>query len=218
MKEYTAFFDLDNTILSTSSGKMLIRFLREHGLISKWGLFRIFSIMWLYRTGMVNPDRAMDMISMMYRGVYEASIIRQAEELFEEYLKNRIRKDAEKEIKFHREQGGSTVILSASTSHICRTVMDHLGMDGMLCTVMDVRDSRLTGKTVDGYCHGEEKLRRALAWCKERGQSLDDAYYYADALADLPALESVGHPRCVTPDERLREIAEEREWQICEWI
>lgn len=40
---------------------------------------------------------------------------------------------------------------------------------------------------------------------------------YGDSMADLPMLEAVGRPFCVSPDSRLRKVAQERAWPILPW-
>ncbi|MBW1849555.1 MAG: HAD-IB family hydrolase, partial [Deltaproteobacteria bacterium] len=34
---------------------------------------------------------------------------------------------------------------------------------------------------------------------------------------DIPVLEVVGHPMCVTPDKKLEKVAVEKGWIICRW-
>ncbi len=49
------------------------------------------------------------------------------------------------------------------------------------------------------------------------GVDLSASYAYSDSMTDLPMLEAVGHPVAVNPDRELREIAEEKDWQILEF-
>jgi phosphoserine phosphatase len=43
---------------------------------------------------------------------------------------------------------------------------------------------------------------------------MKDSYYHADSINDLPLLEEVGIPVCITPDKKLERIAMKRGWRI----
>ncbi|OHD66297.1 MAG: hypothetical protein A2176_07355 [Spirochaetes bacterium RBG_13_51_14] len=213
---YTAFFDLDHTILSTSSGKIMLKGSYEHGIIGKKEIFKAIIINILYRTGILSSQSAVERWLQWYVGMSIEMVAPIAMEWVEE-LNKFIREDARRELKLHRDNGARTVILSASTTYICEQIKNTLDMDDILCTEIEVIDGSLTGKLKGRYCYGEEKLIRARQYCQEKGMRMEDAYYYADSIADLPVLESVGNPVCVTPDKKLERIARKRGWEIYHW-
>ncbi|RUM94552.1 MAG: HAD-IB family hydrolase, partial [Thiothrix sp.] len=43
---------------------------------------------------------------------------------------------------------------------------------------------------------------------------LDKSWFYSDSHNDLPLLEQVSNPYAVDPDDTLRRIAQERNWNI----
>ena len=52
-------------------------------------------------------------------------------------------------------------------------------------------------------CWAEGKLNAADAWCSDHKIKLANAWFYTDALEDLPLLDAVGHPVAVNPTEDL---------------
>ncbi len=211
-----AFFDLDHTILDTSSGNIMFRGSYESGIIGKRGIAGSLGIILLYRLGLMSAERAVGRWMRWYRGIDVETILPLAAEWIET-LKGHVRGDAVREIRRQRELGARTVILSASPTFICERMRDYLKMDDMICTELEIVDGRLTGRLRKGYCHGREKLIRAVRYCDALGRSIKDTWYYADSIADLPVLEAVGNPVCVTPDARLMRIARKRGWRIERW-
>jgi phosphatidylglycerophosphatase C len=113
---------------------------------------------------------------------------------------------AMKRLLQHQRAGHRCVLVSASTSPYMHLVGANLGVDAVLCTEMEVRDGRYTGKMATANCHGEEKVRRLLVWLAEQ----DDA----SAPAPPPALHAYGDTKGDLPLLRLASTAwyRERRW------
>jgi HAD superfamily hydrolase (TIGR01490 family) len=217
MKNYIAFFDLDNTILNTSSGKLFVRYSFEKNVISFRELLLGLFIAVVNRMGLSDTEKTINKWAMKYKGTSESELIDFTRNWFQEMVVNHFRRGARDEINFHNRNGGKTVILSAATAYICNPVKDYLNMSDVLCTDLEVADGKLTGRIIGRYCYGEEKLLRAAEYCRLEGFQLERAYYYADSFSDLPVLERVMKPICVSPDRRLARIAQKRKWEIREW-
>ena len=48
---------------------------------------------------------------------------------------------------------------------------------------------------------------------REQGINLNQSYCYTDSIVDLPALEMVGFPVAVYPDEELEAMAKSNGWE-----
>lgn len=213
---YVAFFDLDHTILRISSGEVMFRGSRESGIIGPRQAAVAMIITILYRAGFMSADSAVARWTSWYGGLPVEEMAPLAVE-WGKKLEKYIRNGAREAIRIHHKRGDRTVILSASSTAICEHIRSVLGMDDVICTELEVIEGRLTGRLKGAYCHGPEKLRRARKYCEERGFKLGDAHYYADSMADLPVLEAVGTPVCVSPDRKLDRIARSRGWKVCLW-
>lgn len=213
---YAAFFDLDHTILSISSGRIMFKSSYEHGIIGRKEILSAMLINFLYRAGLMSPHAAVARWLKWYGGMSVEMFAPLSAEWTEE-LKRFIRDDARREVQFHMNNGARTVILSASTAAFCEQTRKILGMDDVICTELEIIDGIFTGKMKGRYCYGPEKLIRAKQYCREHGLRMEDAFYYADSIADLPVMEAVGTPVCVTPDNRLERQAQKRGWRISQW-
>lgn len=217
MHSYVAFFDLDHTILDTSSARLYIRYLHDEGMISRFDLTRGIVLSVLHRFGFFATEEVIKKWVMKYKGMPERETLEHTLLWFEKMVKPRIRMAAFEEIRRHRENGARTVILSASTNYGCEPVRAYLGMDDIITTKLEVRDGIFTGNLDGDYCYGPVKLVKAMEYCIRHNFDMDNAWYYGDALADMHILERVGNPVCVTPDRKLRKVAKKRGWTIMEW-
>jgi HAD superfamily hydrolase (TIGR01490 family) len=211
-KKYIAFFDLDRTIISENSGKILIRHAYRKGLISKryvaWGFYLSF----LYKFKLKDPVLIIKTITKWLKGTEELALNDLADEIFSKYLKKSIRPEIEEKIKFHKNNDARVVILSSSLYPVCKATADHLQMDDIICTRLETSNGIFTGRPNGRFCFEEEKVKRLTEYCEINNTSLQNAWYYGDSVADLPALGIVGNPVCVNPDKELR-----REAILCGW-
>lgn len=214
ISRYVAFFDLDNTILDASSGRLYVQHLFQNGGIGFRGLLEGMFVGVVYRLGLLDTETIIRRWAMKYRGVSEKEIADQVNAWFDNVVIHHFRPSVQAEINRHRANGGRVVILSAASNFVCTPVCCHLDMDDFLCTRLEVVNGRLTGAFNDSYCYGREKLNRAVKYCVEHGFFLSDAYYYGDSHADEFILGGVGHPVCVAPDWRLRRLAGRNGWPI----
>jgi len=216
-KRHVAFFDLDNTILNTNSGKIMIHQAFRRGLINKKEFIQALILSVFYRIGVLSPEKIMKKMASWLKGVPEKQFIDFASNTFSKYIKDAIRDNARTAINYHKNNNGHTVILSAATHYICNQVKEILDIDDVICSKMEVIEGYFSGYPEGEYCYGNEKLIRTKAYCEAHNFDIDEAYYYADSISDLKVLEKVGNPMCVSPDSKLIEVAQKRRWQMYRW-
>jgi HAD superfamily hydrolase (TIGR01490 family) len=213
-ERYIAFFDLDRTIISENSGKILIQHAYKKGLISRryilWGIY----LSLLYRFGLKNPVSIIRTIAKWLNGTKESELNELSNEIFITHLKKSIRPEIEEKIRFHKKRGALVVILSSSVLPVCRVIADHLKMDDIICTVLETNNGIFTGHPGGAFCFNEEKVRRLTDYCEKNNTDPGAGWYYGDSIDDLPALSLVGNPVCVNPDKKLLKIASEKGWEI----
>jgi len=213
-KRYVAFFDIDNTILSINSGSALVREAYKIGLMSTSDLLNAIYLSWLYKFHLRDTDLIVSGMGRWLKGhtVDEVNLL--SEHVVNKHLVNAIRPEIYSEIKFHKENNAEVVILSSVIIQICRQLGSYIGVDNIICTVMEVADGVFTGSPENNFCIGDEKRLRLMQYCEMRNYFLSEAFYYGDSISDLTALKAVGNPVCVQPDRKLSRIAHEKGWRI----
>ena len=97
---------------------------------------------------------------------------------------------------WHKAAGHCCVIVSASPDVYLERVAEQLGIDGLVCTELQVANGILTGKMYTPNCHGEQKVLRLKSWLAARfGAHRDglELYAYGDTSGDLPLLRMAQH-------------------------
>lgn len=216
-KKYVAFFDLDKTVIGINSGYAIVKLAREKGLMGNGELVKAIFQSFLYKLKLRDTSLIISSMGTWLRGMNEKEVNDLAAEAVRKYLKDSVFTQAYDEIALHKRAGAETVILSSAISAICRPLAEITGIDSLQCTEMESIKGILTGNPKGNYCYGKEKEARISFFCREQGLDRESAYYYADSISDLEALETVGNPVCVNPDKKLKRIATERRWKICKW-
>lgn len=216
-KKYIAFFDLDLTVTAKISGNALVAMAWKKHLISLADIIKAVYHYFLYRIGLSDPLKAIDVIVGWVRGKSETGMNELCEDVCREVLLPAVYSEAIAAINFHRENKADVVILSSALDHICSIVSERLGMDGYIGSSLEASDGFLTGRTNGKLCFGEEKLHRMNDYCKRNTMNPDDSWYYADSISDLSVLKAVGRPVCVNPDRKLISEAKKRGWEIMIW-
>ncbi|PID98082.1 MAG: HAD-IB family hydrolase [Actinobacteria bacterium] len=212
-----AFFDLDKTILATSSSVALRSPLVHAGLMTRRGaaLAVLIHLPYLLRgTDRAGLERLQHALGSLAKG-WDACLL---ESTVRDALRTAIDPvcflEALDQITLHRAAGQPVVIASASIKEVVRPIGDMLGADH--CIGSDAEkdeDGAFTGELLT-FNYAEEKARACEKLAERRGWDMSRSYAYSDSVTDIPLLEAVGHPVAVNPDKGLREVAEERGWQI----
>jgi HAD superfamily hydrolase (TIGR01490 family) len=214
---YIAFFDLDKTLTGSISGRALARKAFSRGLLKGSNLVSALYYALMYRLKLADPVIVTEKMARWVKGVPENVFIKLCGDVYTEDTLPAIFKEAYDEVRMHRQNNALTVILSSSVAPVCKAVATHMGIDDILCSELEIKEGLLTGKPEGRLCYGEEKLVRLRDYCEKKNVPLSTAWYYGDALIDLPPLSIVGNPVCINPGKKLRKIAAEKRWRIYLW-
>lgn len=217
MPRAAAFFDLDRTLISGSSGLPMARAAAKAGLITRgqmvrWGLdalrFR------LRGASDEATQRLMAEVSEVFRGISARQIARLTPEVLVGLLP-RIYPEMLEEVYAHQDSDRPTFIVSAAGDELVQILARILYMDGGIGTAYEIDpDGLLTGKLGGAFMYGEGKVEAMREFAESHDIDLATSYAYSDAASDLPMLTAVGNPVVVNPDEGLARIARERGWRV----
>ncbi len=211
-----AFFDLDKTIIASSSALAFSRTFLRQGLINRRAALRSAYAQLVFSLSGADADRTERLraeISTMCAGWDVDQVRAIVDETLHDVVAPLVYAEAAELIERHRADGHDVIVLSATGEEVVGPIADMLGVDHSVGSRMEVVDGRYSGR-VDFYCYGEYKAVAARRLAAERGYDLASAHAYTDSSTDLPLLEAVGNPHVVNPDRQLRRLATEREWPV----
>lgn len=209
-----AFFDLDKTIIATSSAAAFSRPFFAGGLINRADVLRSAYAHFLFMVGGADADQTERMrahLSSLVTGWDVATVSRIVEETLHEHIDPVVYAEAVELIESHHEHGHDVVIVSASGSEVVEPIAAVLGADHAISSRMTAVDGRYTGE-IDFYAYGENKAAAIRELAEREGYDLDASYAYSDSVTDAPMLATVGHAFVVNPDRALRRLAAEHGW------
>lgn len=211
-----AFFDLDKTIIATSSSAAFSKPFLAGGLLSRADVLRSAYAHFVFMIGNADADQTERMrahLSSLVTGWDVAKVRQIVSETVHELIDPYVYAEAVELIAEHHAAGRDVVVVSASAAVLVEPIAAVLGADHVLSTQMSVEDGRFTGE-IDFYNYGDNKavgLRRLAA---REDYDLARSFAYSDSITDAPMLAAVGHAFVVNPDRVLRRRATQSGWGV----
>jgi HAD superfamily hydrolase (TIGR01490 family) len=211
-----AFFDLDKTIIASSSALAFSKPLLRQGLISRRAALKSAYAQLVFSLSGADEGRTERMraeISALCTGWDVMQVRAIVNETLHDIVDPLVYAEAAELIASHKERGHDVIVLSAAGEEVVTPISEMLGATRSVATRMEVVDGRYSGQ-VDFYCYGEQKAVAAKQLATDHGYDLAHCYAYSDSSTDVPLLETVGHPHAVNPDRALRRLSTERGWPV----
>jgi HAD superfamily hydrolase (TIGR01490 family) len=213
-----ALFDMDRTLIATTSARLYARYQRDRGEIGWYASARVAIWLVKYWLGIIAAEKVAAQVLLDFQGREEQDLYRSTEAWFKTYVLEHVRKTARETVDRHRRAGDLLAIVTAATGYAAWPLARELQIEHVISSEVEIDPSgRLTGKPVLPLCYGIGKVARAERFLESHGVALESATFYSDSITDLPLLERVGKPVVVCPDRRLRIVAARRGWPIESW-
>jgi HAD superfamily hydrolase (TIGR01490 family) len=213
-----AFFDVDNTLVQGSSAVHFGRGLAAR----KYFTYRdvvsfIYAQAKFQLTGRENSDdvaagrrKALAFIEGRSTAALEAL----GEEIYDEIIADKIWAGTRDLAQMHLDAGQQVWLVTATPYELAATIARRLGLTGALGTVAESVDGVFTGRLVGEILHGSGKAHAVRSLAIREGLNLKRCTAYSDSYNDVPLLSLVGTAVAINPDNRLRNLARQRGWQI----
>ena len=211
-----AFFDLDKTIIATSSAFAFGKEFLNNGLITRQEALDLYlskASYMLVGHSSEQMDASRDQLAQLVKGWDVDEVRRITTETMHNVVTPAIYREARELIEQHRAAGHDVIIISASADILVEPIAAELGVDTVVATEVEVEDGKLTG-TITQYLKGEAKAAAVETFAREHGYELARCYAYSDSATDIPMLAAVGNPVAVNPDRALRKHAMSSGWEI----
>jgi len=210
-----ALFDLDNTLLAGDSDYLWGCFLVGKGLVDRQLYEQANDRFYReYAEGRLDIHEFLN-FALQPLAEIDTETLRSLHREFMETSIHPIMNAAGRErIDQHRRRGDHPVIITATNSFVTGPIAEAFGVPDLIATEPERIGGRYTGRVAGTPCFQHGKIERLHAWLQTSGLDMEQSWFFSDSHNDLPLLQAVSHPVAVDPDPQLREIAEQRGWQI----
>jgi HAD superfamily hydrolase (TIGR01490 family) len=211
-----AFFDLDRTLIASSSSLALAGPFHDRGLIGRRQLVqaRIAQTAFVrFGAGHGRAGQVADAGVTILRGLPVETLREIVADAWEPILRPLVYRDAVDLAGEHAARGEAVFVVSGALQEVGDRVAGELGLAGALGSRAEVRDGVFTGR-LERRLIGQAKADALEELSVTRGLDLARSAAYSDSYADLPFLEAVGSPVAVNPDRALRRVARARGWPV----
>ena len=216
-----AIFDLDDTLLDGSSGRMFLGYMRQEGLTERYirrrDMARFGGEYLLHKLGLVDATRLLNHMARLLKGLDMDEMWRLGRAWYAEMVAPTISQSALERLAWHRSQGHVPLICSGSSQFAVLQVAAQLDIPHTIYTEWQAVDGALSGTLRQPLVYGAGKVFWAKRWAEEQGIDLAGSYFYSDNISDLPLMEAVAHPVAINPDKNLAQFAARRGWPIHDW-
>lgn len=181
-----ALFDFDGTISSSDTWTPFMRLaVRPSRMLV--GQVLMLPVAIGYRLGAISASRGRQIATRLaFRGEDAARIRECGVDYARRVLPRTVQSRAIERVAWHRSRGDEVVVVSAALDAYLSPWCQAQGLDH-ICTVLQEKQGRLTGKYLSGDCCGEEKARRIKARYDLR--RYERVYAYGDSVEDREMLE-----------------------------
>ena len=220
MAAEAAIFDLDRTLLSTSSTPAINSALFEAGLVGRESVPGQSLVLGFYDAfGETMPSMALARAAALASRGWPVAEVGRAAERAADRLEAELLPHVRVLLERQRAAGRLLVLATTTPRHLIGPFARRLGMDAVIATryattVDEAGVERYSGSLDGPFVWAIGKLRAVRAWAAAEGVDLRRSAAYSDSIYDLPLLSAVGEPTAVNPDIRLQAVAVLRRWPV----
>lgn len=210
-----ALFDLDNTLIAGDSDHGWGEFLVNHQIVDKAYYKRMNDQFYQdYLNGALDMDSYLAFALQPLAKLAPVELARLHTQFMDEVIAPMWLPKAELLLQKHREQGDLLMIITSTNRFVVEPICRKLGVTELIATELEQQDGHYTGRVSGVPSYREGKVVRLEAWLAETEHNLVGSCFYSDSINDLPLLQIVDRPVAVDPCDALRQVAEQRGWEI----
>src|SRR5262245_44437348 len=158
---------MDKTLLRCNSGRLWIAYLRRRGEMTRLEMIRALGWLVQYKFAVLDFDGVTRRVAAGMAGDDEAELAEKCRRWVAEEVLREVVPSARERIARHQAQGHLCLILSSSSPYVTEPLADELGLDGVLCTRLEVEGGKFTGRVQMPVCYGNGKVHWAEQFAAE---------------------------------------------------
>ena len=209
-------FDLDDSLIAGDSESAWVDYLNNASLIKEKDFKeKMKNFTSNYQKGKLDTYAYTKFLLSPIKGMSLSEVDKLTKPFCEELLeiyKDNLTKDLL--IKHNKDQ---CLVVSGTLSFLVKEISLSLGIETFFGTDPEVKNDIYTGGVKGNPNFGKEKISRVKKWIKEKKIDLNiNIFAYSDSIYDLDLLNFSDNPTAINPDNKLRKICNERNWEIIE--
>lgn len=216
-----AIFDFDGTLYAKETFQLLMDHLKQHPTHSlKYKTFfrKILPLYIGYKVKIVPEAKMKERSMQIYANALHTLSKTEFEHYFDE-MKEVMRQGFNEEIvakaRQHQNAGMHVMLVSGAYTPLLHAVTEGIEFDTIIGTdIPFTADGPFDHETAIYHVNGKRKTEKIMEIFEGQQIDWEHSFAYGDSYSDLPVLKLVGNPIAVRPEERLRRIAEERNWTV----
>ena len=210
-----ALFDLDNTLIAGDSDHLWGDFLVSQGRVDAIEHKALNAHFYdQYKNGELNIDEYLTFALGPMAGMTKETLAPLQRQFVRDHIEPILLDAAFALLGQHRALGDTLVIITATNTLVTQPIADRLGVEHLIGCEAEIIEGCYTGKPTGMPSFAQGKVARIQTWCEENKKSMENAVFYSDSHNDLPLLRTVDRAVAVDPDDRLREEAVRKGWDI----
>lgn len=210
-----ALFDLDNTLIAGDSDHLWGDFLVSQGHVDAIEHKALNAHFYdQYKNGELNIDEYLAFALGPMTGMTKETLAPLQRQFVRDHIEPILLDAAFALLEQHRALGDTLVIITATNTLVTQPIADRLGVEHLIGCEAEIIEGCYTGKPTGMPSFAQGKVARIQTWCEENKKSMENAVFYSDSHNDLPLLRTVDRAVAVDPDDRLREEAVRKGWDI----
>lgn len=215
MPSAAAFFDLDRTLIRSSSAPIFARHMADAGITQHRDIPLANLFLKFYEEiGESRLTMAPAKLSVRASKGWNVAAVQTAAEAASQELLAHIQPFAHGVFDKHRAAGRKLVLATTSPDPFVRPLAEALGFDDVIASKWKIADGHYLGELDGPFVWGVAKSDAVAEWADANDVTLARSYAYSDSYYDSPMLDSVGHPVAVNPDPNLTTTALVKGWPI----
>ncbi len=180
-----ALFDFDGTITTGDTFTPFLRFAIPPSRLVVGGLV-LSPVLAAHRLGLMSSPRARPIVCRVgFRGLPASAVQTMGRRYAAEVVPAVVRPRAMERIEWHKQRGDTVVVVSAGLDVYLRPWCDVHGV-ALICTELEERDGRMTGRYRHGDCSGRTKAERVRGTLELA--DFVTVYAYGDTVEDREML------------------------------
>ena len=214
-----AIFDLDHTLLTGDSDYLWGEYMVENNIVEEQKFRARNKVFYQeYQRGTLDNERYLKFALEPLTHFTIEELYTWRADYVEKWIKPLIAPGAAKLLDSHRASNHELLIISATHLFITEPIAQMLEVPIALATEPEIIDNRYTGRYLGTPTYQQGKVTVLTEWLGDSDHSLEGSYFYSDSINDISLLELVDNPKAVNPDDKLKAIAEDRNWEIIDLL